>query len=280
VNTEKSPEAFRTISEVADWLGTPAHVLRFWESRFPQIKPVKRAGGRRYYRPADMELLGGIKKLLHDDGLTIRGVQKLLREGGVRRVADLSPPLAPDLAAHVAAHPEPREAERPAPARRGPVAGPAPDAAPDAPMAEDLVPAPQPAAEVVPLVLQPRQRTEAHRTPDLFDLPAAEPADPEPLAAEAVPDPAPQVPAPYEPAPADPVGPVGEATWPDPGAPLRPSLRMPPIPPDPADGDALAPGLPRRPALPRRTGSRPDDRLVRLFHRLADLRTRMDRPDP
>ncbi|SIO14399.1 MerR HTH family regulatory protein [Rhodovulum sp. ES.010] len=90
---EKSPEAFRTISEVATWLDTPAHVLRFWESRFTQIKPVKRAGGRRYYRPSDMMLLGGIKKLLHEDGLTIRGVQKILREEGVKFVADLSPPI-------------------------------------------------------------------------------------------------------------------------------------------------------------------------------------------
>ncbi|SLN65157.1 MerR family regulatory protein [Aquimixticola soesokkakensis] len=89
----KSPDAFRTISEVADWLQTPAHVLRFWESRFTQIKPVKRAGGRRYYRPADMALLGGIKKLLHEDGLTIRGVQKLLREEGVRHVSALSPAI-------------------------------------------------------------------------------------------------------------------------------------------------------------------------------------------
>ncbi|MFT6169572.1 MAG: DNA-binding transcriptional MerR regulator, partial [Celeribacter sp.] len=88
---DKSPDAFRTISEVADWLGTPAHVLRFWESRFSQVKPVKRAGGRRYYRPSDMVLLGGIKKLLHDDGMTIRGVQKLLREHGVRYVASMSP---------------------------------------------------------------------------------------------------------------------------------------------------------------------------------------------
>ena len=72
----KSAEAFRTISEVADWLGVPAHVLRFWESKFTQVKPVKRAGGRRYYRPADMRLLGGIRKLLHDDGMTIKGVQK------------------------------------------------------------------------------------------------------------------------------------------------------------------------------------------------------------
>jgi len=89
----KSPDAFRTISEVADWLGTPAHVLRFWESRFSQVKPVKRAGGRRYYRPSDMVLLGGIKKLLHDDGMTIRGVQKLLREHGVRYVASMSPQI-------------------------------------------------------------------------------------------------------------------------------------------------------------------------------------------
>lgn len=90
---EKSKDAFRTISEVAEWLDVPTHVLRFWESRFTQIKPVKRAGGRRYYRPSDMELLGGIKRLLHDDGLTIRGVQKLLREKGVKHVSALSPPL-------------------------------------------------------------------------------------------------------------------------------------------------------------------------------------------
>lgn len=89
----KSADAFRTISEVADWLETPAHVLRFWESKFSQVKPVKRAGGRRYYRPADMKLLGGIKKLLHDDGMTIKGVQKVLREQGVKHVAELSQPL-------------------------------------------------------------------------------------------------------------------------------------------------------------------------------------------
>ncbi len=88
---EKSPDAFRTISEVAEWLGVPAHVLRFWESKFTQVKPVKRAGGRRYYRPADMALLGGIKTLLHDDGMTIKGVQKLLREKGTGYVAGFSP---------------------------------------------------------------------------------------------------------------------------------------------------------------------------------------------
>ena len=93
---DKSPDAFRTISEVADYLETPAHVLRFWESRFPQIRPVKRAGGRRYYRPADVALLTGIKQLLHDEGLTIRGVQKMLREQGVRHVAGLSGEHFPD----------------------------------------------------------------------------------------------------------------------------------------------------------------------------------------
>ena len=93
---DKGPDAFRTISEVADHLETPAHVLRFWESRFPQIRPVKRAGGRRYYRPADVALLTGIKRLLHDEGLTIRGVQKILREQGVRHVAGLSGDVVPD----------------------------------------------------------------------------------------------------------------------------------------------------------------------------------------
>ncbi|MDV7199818.1 MerR family transcriptional regulator [Roseovarius sp. 10] len=93
----KSPDAFRTIREVADWLGVAAHVLRFWESKFTQIKPVKRAGGRRYYRPADMRLIGGIKVLLHDEGMTIRGVQRLLREDGVAAVAARSPELDPDM---------------------------------------------------------------------------------------------------------------------------------------------------------------------------------------
>lgn len=93
---DKSPEAFRTISEVAELLETPAHVLRFWETRFSQIKPVKRAGGRRYYRPSDVALLGGIRKLLHDDGMTIRGVQQILRDQGIKAVSGMaSATLAP-----------------------------------------------------------------------------------------------------------------------------------------------------------------------------------------
>ena len=79
----KSAEAFRTISEVADELDVPKHVLRFWEQKFPQIRPMKRGGGRRYYRPEDLELLRGIRHLLHLEGYTIRGVQKILRTQGV-----------------------------------------------------------------------------------------------------------------------------------------------------------------------------------------------------
>jgi DNA-binding transcriptional MerR regulator len=85
----KSAEAFRTISEVALELDVPQHVLRFWESRFAQIKPVKRAGGRRYYRPDDVDLLKGIRALLYSDGFTIRGVQKVLKERGLRHVAEV-----------------------------------------------------------------------------------------------------------------------------------------------------------------------------------------------
>jgi DNA-binding transcriptional MerR regulator len=85
----KSPEAFRTISEVAAELDVPQHVLRFWEGRFAQIKPVKRAGGRRYYRPEDVDLLRGIRALLYREGFTIKGAQKILKDKGLRYVADL-----------------------------------------------------------------------------------------------------------------------------------------------------------------------------------------------
>ena len=85
----KSAAAFRTISEVSVELDVPQHVLRFWETRFGQIKPVKRAGGRRYYRPEDIDLLRGIRALLYSDGFTIKGVQKLLREQGVRPIAEI-----------------------------------------------------------------------------------------------------------------------------------------------------------------------------------------------
>lgn len=83
----KSPEAFRTISEVAEQLELPQHVLRFWETRFAQIRPMKRGGGRRYYRPEDVALLRGIRHLLYEDGYTIKGVQRILKERGPRQVA-------------------------------------------------------------------------------------------------------------------------------------------------------------------------------------------------
>ncbi len=85
-NAEKSASAFRTISEVSNELDVPQHVLRFWESKFSQIKPLKRGGGRRYYRPEDIGLLCGIRNLLYHDGYTIKGVQRLLREGGAKSI--------------------------------------------------------------------------------------------------------------------------------------------------------------------------------------------------
>jgi DNA-binding transcriptional MerR regulator len=87
--TDKSPDAFRTISEVADDLDLPQHVLRFWETRFAQIKPLKRGGGRRYYRPDDVDLLKGIRHLLYGEGYTIKGVQRILKEDGIRFVQSI-----------------------------------------------------------------------------------------------------------------------------------------------------------------------------------------------
>ena len=86
---DKAPDAFRTISEVADDLDIPQHVLRFWETRFTQIKPMKRSGGRRYYRPDDVDLLRGIRRLLYGEGYTIRGVQRILKEHGIKSVQGL-----------------------------------------------------------------------------------------------------------------------------------------------------------------------------------------------
>lgn len=88
----KSPNAFRTISEASDEVGVPQHVLRFWETKFPFVAPLKRAGGRRFYRPQDVVLLKAVKRLLHDDGLTIRGVQRLHKEQGLKRFAAYGDP--------------------------------------------------------------------------------------------------------------------------------------------------------------------------------------------
>ena len=126
---EKSPDAFRTISEVADELDLPQHVLRFWETRFPQIKPMKRGGGRRYYRPDDVDLLKGIRHLLYDHGYTIKGVQKLLKANGNKFVqaaasgdlatmealaaqSEAEPPLSPTPALEAKSAPPPMAAPR------------------------------------------------------------------------------------------------------------------------------------------------------------------------
>ena len=101
----KGPEAFRTISEAADEIGVAQHVLRFWESKFSFIRPMKRAGGRRFYRPQDIAVLNGVRRLLHDEHYTIKGVQKLHREEGIKRILD-------EVAAEVPA-PAPFDAAQP-----------------------------------------------------------------------------------------------------------------------------------------------------------------------
>jgi resuscitation-promoting factor RpfA len=176
----KSADAFRTISEVADVLATPAHVLRFWESKFTQIKPVKRAGGRRYYRPADVALLGGIKQLLHEDGLTIRGVQKILKDQGVKHVSALA--RLPDEDADDAVFSAAEGAVMPAVRADAPAT---PEAEPDAP--EPETPAPETPEPETP-------------EPDAPEPEAPEPETPEPE----VPQPAPATPdfpAPFQPEP-------------------------------------------------------------------------------
>lgn len=114
----KSPNAFRTISEAADEVGVPQHVLRFWETKFSFVDPVKRAGGRRFYRPQDLSALKGVRRLLHDEGLTIRGVQRLHKEHGLKRITGEAADEPADV---VAARPDPTP-ESPTAARADPAA--------------------------------------------------------------------------------------------------------------------------------------------------------------
>lgn len=119
----KSAGAFRTISEVAGELNVPQHVLRFWETKFTQVKPLKRGGGRRYYRPEDVELLRAIRALLYNDGYTIKGVQKLLRDGGIKSMRNPQPEQAPSETGKERREPVFRSG--PAPNRAEPAAQPA-----------------------------------------------------------------------------------------------------------------------------------------------------------
>ncbi len=109
----KAPSALRTISEVSDEIGVPQHILRFWETRFPELKPMKRGGNRRYYRPDDLALCKALKRLLHEEGYTVKGVRKLIAQGGVRSLMAGMPPSAPPLPGDV-----PLAAEAPAIAAR------------------------------------------------------------------------------------------------------------------------------------------------------------------
>jgi DNA-binding transcriptional MerR regulator len=115
----KGPDAFRTISEAADELGVPQHVLRFWETRFSFIRPMKRAGGRRFYRPQDIVVLRGVMRLLHDEGYTIKGVQRLHREEGIRRVVGASATPAEVVMPQPEPGPEPVAAVPEAPSTDG-----------------------------------------------------------------------------------------------------------------------------------------------------------------
>jgi DNA-binding transcriptional MerR regulator len=165
----KSADPFRTISDDSAWLDAPTHVLRFWDSTFPQVKPGKHAGGRRYYRPEDMLLLGGIKQLLHNDGITIKGVQKILKEQGVKHVSSLSHDIGDGGKAP--------KAEKPAPVAAPPKAEETP---------QDTSPATE--APLAPLRLTPNDATSPPVVPAdtrvndgtfaAEDTPWAKPADP------------------------------------------------------------------------------------------------------
>ncbi len=249
---EKSPDAFRTISEVADWLNTPAHVLRFWESRFTQVKPVKRAGGRRYYRPADIALLGGIKKLLHDDGMTIRGVQKVLRTEGVRYVASLSPQL--DDGAPMEELAEDHEAS----AEILDFASDAEVTPPD--LGEQRQPAVEPAepAEAPPAPMRARPQTQAEGAQfDLFGTPVKEEGAETPEAE------------------------LDEAPAADEGEAARGGIDLSAIPPGPEDAEVLPPSRTirfpiRNPGAARSRLARQKDEATRLLGRLRALAERID----
>ncbi|MDD9715441.1 MerR family transcriptional regulator [Dinoroseobacter sp. PD6] len=242
----KSAEAFRTISEVADWLEVPTHVLRFWESKFPQVKPVKRAGGRRYYRPADMSLLAGIRVLLHDDGITIRGVQKILREQGVKHVAGLCDRRLDG--AEETVQPVEEDAQAAEDTAEAKVVDLVASTA-EMPADDDAA---EPPAEAAP---------EAAPTEDPLPLFTARHGAPDPDAAEAAPSEAPAVP--------------------DPAPTAAPGAAVPALPgPSPQRSDALGAFARRLAAHPGALSQVDPDTARVLADRLAALRARIDGSDP
>lgn len=261
---KKAPEAFRTISEVAELLETPAHVLRFWESKFYQIRPVKRAGGRRYYRPDDVALINGIRAMLQEQGLTIRGAQRVLQEKGVRHVAAMGAELRPleDVVIDTVAPPVPDA---------GPVSGPesGPDFGPDALPAMDDVAGSPPYTETgySETGYSGAAQQDAHAS-----MPSPDAGIAQPQAMESAP-PEPQ----STPVPQTPASPPGEL----PGELSQSGADQPPASraeaPEPADGpEATAIRLPQLlRQMPRDMPGRAQDRLAAVARRIDNLLDRM-----
>jgi DNA-binding transcriptional MerR regulator len=193
----KSADAFRTIREVADWLGVQTHVLRFWESKFGDISPVKGPGGRRYFRTEDITLLGGIKVLLHDRGMTIRGAQKMIEDSGADAVRAVSPELDFPQSAPQRSRTAPRNSANSGGTGQGGIydldalAGdPEPDGspAPEAPMAHVTTPdaAPVPRADVADVIAfnADNARDAGQKPPDAAPHTAAVDAEPDSVPAQ------------------------------------------------------------------------------------------------
>ncbi len=266
---DKSPEAFRTISEVAEALETPAHVLRFWESRFPQIRPVKRAGGRRYYRPSDVALLTGIKRLLHEEGLTIRGVQKILREQGVRHVSGQGEePSAEEIALEAAMAVEVEEAEIP------PAPEPTPEEAAEATAAALAAALGAPPEEEAPSAAEGPTTEE----PEPAALP--EPALLSGVEAEPPPQPEPETAPWLEPAAAAAPTPVQAELFPAPPPPQPVQTAAPEPAVAPHDDAPRATSAARLRALPKGSLSARGAALDDVLMRLRDLRARLSAPPP